>query len=198
MRRRLVEIAEDLLVAEGPQGVTAEEVARRADVSLQTVYNRIGGKQALLLAIAERAMEENRRYIDLAYDVQGTVEERGRAVFLAYVKFAFERPQPFRILANPPEEPAAMARIAAMAAEQNARQAAIIREGIAEGSVNPSLDPEATAHAIWSMLNGLLLLALRDDGLRPASITPESLVQTAMTMMEFGLRRRQCESPRNF
>lgn len=190
MRRRLVEIAESLLIDEGTQGVTAEEVARRADVSLQTVYNRIGGRQALLLAIAERAMEENRRYIDMAYALPGTAEERGRNVFLAYVRFAFERPQPFRILANPPEEPSAVARIAAMAAEQNARQAEIIREGIADGSVNPALDPETTAHAIWSMLNGLLLLALRQDGLRPANVTPESLVQTALTMVEFGLRRR--------
>lgn len=190
MRRRLVEIAEEVLVAEGQKAVSAEEVARRADVSLQTVYNRVGGRPALLLAIAERAMQENRRYIDVAYGAPGTPEERGRNVCLAYVRFAFERPQAFRILANPPEEPAAVARIAAMAAEQNARQAEIIRLGIADGSVNPSLDPDATAHAIWSMLNGLLLLALRNDGLRPASVTPESLVQTAIAMVELGLRRR--------
>lgn len=190
MRRRLVEIAESLLITEGVQGVTAEEVARRADVSLQTVYNRVGGQQALLLAIAERAMEENRAYIDQAYALSGTAEERGRNVFLAYVRFAFERPQPFRILANPPGEPSAVAKIAAMAAEQNARQAEIIRDGIAEGSVNPALDPEITAHAIWSMLNGLLLLALREDGLRPSSVTPEALVESALAMVEFGLRRR--------
>lgn len=190
LRRRLVEIAESLLVADGPKAVTAEEVARQADVSLQTVYNRVGGRPALLLAIAERAMEENRRYIDQAYESPGTAEERGRNVCLAYVRFALERPQPFRILANPPEEPEAVARIAAMAAEQNARQAAIIRDGIAEGSVNPALDPDAAAHAIWGMLNGLLLLALREDGLRPANVTPASLVQTAIAMVEFGLRRR--------
>jgi len=190
LRRRLVEIAENLLVADGPKAVTAEEVARQADVSLQTVYNRVGGRPALLLAIAERAMEENRRYIDQAYEAPGTAEERGRNVCLAYVRFALERPQPFRILANPPEEPEAVARIAAMAAEQNARQAAIIRDGIAEGSVNPGLDPDAAANAIWGMLNGLLLLALREDGLRPASVTPASLVQTAIAMVEFGLRRR--------
>lgn len=190
MRQRLVDVAEALLIEGGAAAVTTEEVARRADVSLQTVYNRVGGKPALLLAIAERAMEANRRYLDDAYAAPGSAEERGLRVFQAYVRFGFERPQQFRILANPPEEPAAIARIAAMAAEQNAKQAAIIREGIAEGRVSPALDPDITANAIWSMLNGLMGLALREDGLRPAGVSPEALVQTALMMVEFGLRRR--------
>lgn len=190
MRRTLIEVAETLLIEGGAAAVTAEEVARLADVSLQTVYNRVGGKPALLLAIAERAMEENRRYIDEAYASAGTVEERGLRVFQAYVRFAFERPHQFRILANPPEEPGAIARIAELAQEQNAKQAAIIREGIAAGTLNPALDPESTANAIWVMLNGLLSLALRQDELRPASVTPEALVASALTLVEFGLRRR--------
>lgn len=190
MRRTLIDVAEALLIQGGAAAVTTEEVARQADVSLQTVYNRVGGKPALLLAIAERAMEENRRYLDAAYAAPGSVEERGLRVFQAYVQFAFERPHQFRILANPPEEPEAVARIAAMAAEQNAKQAAIIRAGIAEGRVNPLLEPEAAANAIWSMLNGLLVLALREDGLRPASVSPEAMVQSALMLVEFGLRQR--------
>ena len=35
----------------------------------------------------------------------------------------------------------AIARIAELAKEQNAKQAAIIRDGIAEGRLNPMLDP---------------------------------------------------------
>lgn len=190
MRRTLIDEAEALLIEGGAAAVTTEEVARRADVSLQTVYNRVGGKPALLIAIAERAMEENRRYIDEAYAGPGTVEERGLRVFQAYVRFAFERPHQFRILANPPEEPGAIARIAELAKEQNAKQAAIIRDGIAEGRVNPALDPESTANAIWAMLNGLLSLALRQDELLPASVSPGALVTSALTMIEFGLRQR--------
>ncbi|UTN85426.1 TetR/AcrR family transcriptional regulator [Pseudomonas aeruginosa] len=101
MRQNLVEIAETLLIEGGMAAVTADEVARRADVSLQTVYNRVGGKPALLIAIAERSMEENRAYVDKAYDGKGTPEERGLRIFNAYVSFAMERPHQFRILANP-------------------------------------------------------------------------------------------------
>lgn len=190
MRRTLIDVAEVLLIDGGAAAVTTEEVARRADVSLQTVYNRVGGKPALLMAIAERAMEENRRYIDEAYEGGGTAEERGWRISQAYVRFAMERPHQFRILANPPEEPEAIARIAAMAREQNAKLAAIIRDGIAEGSVNPALDPESTANALWAMLNGLLQLALRSDSLRPVTVSPESLVQAAINLVQFGLRAR--------
>jgi AcrR family transcriptional regulator len=190
MRRTLIDVAEVLLIDGGAAAVTTEEVARRADVSLQTVYNRVGGKPALLMAIAERAMEENRRYIDEAYEGGGTAEERGWRISQAYVRFAMERPHQFRILANPPEEPEAIARIAAMAREQNAKLAAIIRDGIAEGSVNPALDPESTANALWAMLNGLLQLALRSDSLRPVTVSPEALVQAAINLVQFGLRAR--------
>ncbi|MDI1302581.1 MAG: TetR/AcrR family transcriptional regulator [bacterium] len=191
MRRTLIEVAETLLIEGGASAVTAEEVARLADVSLQTVYNRVGGKPALLLAIAERAMEENRQYIDEAYDGGGNAEERGWRIFHAYVRFALERPHQFRILANPPEAPEAIARMAVMAQEQNARLASIIRDGIAENRVNPALDPDSTANALWAMLNGLLCLALRNDALRPGTVSPEALVQAALMMIQFGLRVRE-------
>lgn len=190
MRERLIAIAEALLIEGGVAAVTADEVARRADVSLQTVYNRVGRKPELLLAIAERAMEENRRYIDAAYEGEGSVEERGMRIFLAYSRFAFERPHQFRILAHPPGEPEALARISAMAREQNAKLTAIIRDGIASGDANPALDPEAAANALWAMMDGLLQLALREDGLRPANVSPAALLQNAMLMVESGLRRR--------
>lgn len=190
MRRSLVDQAEALLIAGGPAAVTAEEVARLADVSLQTVYNRVGRKPALLLAVAERAMEENRLYIDAAYEGGGSAEERGQRILAAYVRFAFERPHQFRILANPPEEPEAIARIADMAREQNARLAAIIRDGIRDGNANPALDPESTANALWAMMNGLLVLVLRADGLRPDDVSPQALITAATTLLEQGLRKR--------
>lgn len=191
MRQNLVEIAETLLIEGGMAAVTADEVARRADVSLQTVYNRVGGKPALLIAIAERSMEENRAYVDKAYDGKGTPEERGLRIFNAYVSFAMERPHQFRILANPPEDPETISRIGAMAREQIAHMAAIIRDGIAEGWIDPEMDPDSTANAVWSMMNGVLTLALRDDALRSESVSREALVQSALTIIQSGIKSRR-------
>jgi AcrR family transcriptional regulator len=191
LRAQLIDIAEALLVEGGVAAVTADEVARRADVSLQTVYNRVGRKPDLLLAIAERAMQANRRYVDAAYDGGGTLEERALRIFGAYTRFAFEQPQQFRILANPPGEPEALARIAAMAREQNGKLAKLIRDGMDAGLLDTRLSPEACANALWGMMDGLLLLALRDDGLRPPSVTPGELLANAMVLIETGLMGRR-------
>ena len=191
MREHLIDIAEALLVEGGAAGVSADEVAQRADVSLQTVYNRVGRKPDLLIAIAERAMEVNRRYVDAAYAGDGTVEDRAMRIFTAYTRFAFAHPQQFRILANPPGEPQALARIAAMAREQNAKLAQLIADGIQAGLLDARLDPLAAANALWSMMDGMLQLALREDGMRPPEVTPGALLANAMLMIESGLRQRR-------
>jgi AcrR family transcriptional regulator len=50
-RRRVLDAALELFLADGYLGTTIEAVARRAGVSTQTVYNAVGGKPALLRAV---------------------------------------------------------------------------------------------------------------------------------------------------
>jgi AcrR family transcriptional regulator len=190
MRRTLVEHAEALLIGGGAAAVTAEEVARRADVSLQTVYNRVGGKNELLLAVAERAMEETRAYVDAAYNGIGSPKERALRIFEAYVRFAYERPHQFRILVHPPEIPEAISSLAAMAHAQVANLVTILRDGKASGWLDPALDAESTAYVLWTMMDGVLSLALRTDGLRPDTISPQALIKAAWNLVEFGASRR--------
>lgn len=190
MRTRLVDVAENLLFEGGTPAVTAELVAQRADVSLQTVYNRIGGQQALLVAVAERALEQTREFMQSAYDGEGTVGERLHRVGETYIRLAFDRPQAFKIFANPPEDPGAIERIAALATEQHQRLTELLREGIDAGEVAADLHPESAATALWGMLNGMLSVALRTDAMRPETVTPDSLVAAAITIIETGLRQR--------
>lgn len=189
MRARLVDVAEGLVVEGGVEALSADEVARRADVSLQTVYNRIGGQQALLIAVAERAMEETRTFLVPAYSQGGSVQERLRHIGESYIRLAFVRPQSFKIFANPPEDPEAIARIAALANEQHEQLTNLLREGIDNGELNRDLIPEAAATALWGMLNGMLSVALRHDAMRPDSVAPQALVDAAMTIIESGTKR---------
>ncbi|MDF0531368.1 WHG domain-containing protein [Tsukamurella sp. 8F] len=189
MRSRLVDTAETLLFEGGAQAVTADVVAQRADVSLQTVYNRVGGRQALLLAVAERALEQTREFMQTAYDGNDSVDERLRRVGETYIRLAFDRPQAFKIFANPPEDPESIEKIAALATEQHQRLTGLLREGIDAGVLAADLHPESAATALWGMLNGMLLVALRTDAMRPGSVTPESLVAAATTIIETGVRR---------
>jgi AcrR family transcriptional regulator len=186
-REAIIDAAQALLTEGGPAALMLDAVAERADVAVQTIYNRIGGRSALLIAVAERALEENRAYMDAVYAAPGGPPERIVQAAAAYARFAAERPHQFRLLADPPEEPEALERVAELVEEQNAKLAAALREGIAEGSLNPALDPELTATALWAMMNGLLGLAWRADRLRAEPQRLSALLDTAITVLLNGL-----------
>lgn len=190
MRRSLIDAAEGLLIEGGAAAVTTEEVARRADVSLQTVYNRIGGKSALLIAVAERAVEENRAYMDAAYSSVGSPRERLLLAGDAYIRFALERPHQFRIVANPPDDPEAVRLFTDIADRHLQTLTAVISDCIEAKVVNPDLDPKSTAVALWGMLNGVLSMALR--GKQGSSLDGEAhkLVRTALSLLELGVTSR--------
>lgn len=94
--------------------------------------------------------------MDKAYDTDGTPLERIETAARAYTEFALGSSNQFRLLAFPHEDRGVRQRIDDLVAEQNAKLAAAIRDGIADGSVRASLDPESAATALWAMMNGLL------------------------------------------
>jgi AcrR family transcriptional regulator len=183
-REAIVDAAQALLDDGGPAALTIPAVSERADVAVQTIYNRVGGRDALLLAVAERALEANRIYMDQAYTTPGTPLERIRRAALAYARFAAERPQQFRLIANPPDEPQALERIADLIQEQNNKLADALRDGIADGSIRPDIDPDLTATTLWAMSNAVLGLAWRNDRLRT---DPNSAYPLAADIIERGL-----------
>jgi AcrR family transcriptional regulator len=189
-RLSILEAAETLLAEGGRDAVTLEAVATRADVAVQTLYNRVGGLSALLIAVAERALEENRQYMDAAYASPGGAEERLYAVAAAYTKFAKERPHQFRILVEPPNEPEALTRIANLIREQNAKLSALIRRGIDEEVVDGGFDPELTSTALWAMMNGVLSLMWRTDSLQADAAQTDAMFGMVMKMLTDGLMKR--------
>lgn len=104
-RRTVIDAAREIIATQGVEALTLEAVAEKADVVVQTIYNRVGGRSALLTAVAEQALEQSRVYMDPAYEADGTVEERMMLAANAYARFARERPHEFRILVEPPNEP---------------------------------------------------------------------------------------------
>jgi AcrR family transcriptional regulator len=189
-RLSILEAAETLLAEGGRDAVTLEAVATRADVAVQTLYNRVGGLSALLIAVAERALEENRQYMDAAYASPGGVEDRLHAVAAAYANFAKERPHQFRILVEPPNEPEALARIANLIREQNAKLGALIRRGIDESVIDGGFDPELTSTALWTMMNGVLSLMWRTDSLRADTAQIDAMFGTVTKILTDGLKKR--------
>ncbi len=171
MRDAILNVAQAMLVEGGASGLSCEQVAAAADVSIQTVYNRVGRKDDLLMALAERAVEESHRYMDSAYAQGRSARQQMEAALDGYIRFAFERPEAFLILAQPPQ-PVASPRLAELLNGQCGRLAAAIQAGQAEGEVDPELDPRGCATALWALWNGILTAALQQKryGLEQAEI----------------------------
>ncbi|MCK0515666.1 TetR/AcrR family transcriptional regulator [Williamsia sp. DF01-3] len=193
-REAIIDAAEELLRSGGPSAVTLPTIAERADVALQTIYNRVGSRDAVLLAVAERAFAANRIYMDEAYNTGGTPRERILAAGNAYIRFATERPHEFRLLLDPPELPGPTEAIADLTDEQNGKLAAALRAGIADGSVRPDLNPDQTAKLLWAMLNGVLALTWRTDRTR---IDPDDLLAPVADLIARGVESRPERHPSN-
>ncbi|MDP3655048.1 MAG: TetR/AcrR family transcriptional regulator [Rhodoferax sp.] len=187
----ILEAAETLLAEGGRDAVTLEAVATRADVAVQTLYNRVGGLSALLIAVAERALEKNRQYMDAAYASPGGVQDRLYAVAAAYTNFAKEHPHQFRILVEPPNEPEALARIANLIRDQNAKLGVLIRRGIDEAVLDDGLDPELTSAALWAMMNGVMSLMWRTDSLRIDAAQIDAMFGTVTKILTDGIKKRE-------
>ncbi|MEU2253799.1 TetR/AcrR family transcriptional regulator [Nocardia xishanensis] len=187
LRTRIIDTACALVTERGAHGLTIEGVADRADVAVQTVYNRVGGRIELLVAVAERALVADRAHMDAAYAVPGTPAQRIEAAAAAYVRFAVENPHEFRLLAEPPADPGVRQRIQALIDEQNTKLAAALSEGIAEGSVRPEIVPDEAAKALWAMMNGLLAqhIAATNDQVGDSS----TLVATALDILRHGIEQ---------
>jgi AcrR family transcriptional regulator len=189
-REAIIDVAEALLVEGGLGAVTVEAVAERADVAIQTVYNRVGRRPEVLVAVAERAIEENWRYMTPAFDSSGTPLERLAAVARAYVAFAQERPRQFELLNTPPEERAAVARIADKVEAQVGRLADIVGAGMADGSFVCAVDPSVAATALWAMMEGVLVLGWRADRKVVDATAIDELAGFAYLTIVNGLRPR--------
>lgn len=186
-RELIVDAAETLLERGGLDAVTLPAVSELADVALQTIYNRVGSRDAVLLAVAERALAANRVYMDEVYARPGTPEERIRAAAEAYLLFAIERPHQFRLLADPPDVPEALTRISELTAEQNGKLAAALRDGVAGGTIRSDLDVDATATLLWAAMNGVISLSWRPG---PDRSDPVDLVALLGDLTSDGLRPR--------
>jgi AcrR family transcriptional regulator len=193
MRRTIIEIASQILAESGTAALSAEEVARRADIAPQTVYNRVGGKGALLAAATESALLENRRHMDAAYAAPGSPLERILRAGTAYQRFALEQPIQFLLLASPPDDLETARTLMALVAEQNRKLEQALREGIACGEIRADIDPAAMATALWGMFNGVLTLAVRNDGFRLEDSAWEKVFASATHVLRAGLASRPAQ-----
>jgi TetR/AcrR family transcriptional regulator len=167
----ILEAAEHKFLQHGFHATTVEEIAAEADVSVGSIYVHFQSKEGLYLALIERALEIEERYMNEAFKPTLSLGQQLFAAGWAYLRFYLDHPGYFRILMLPhtdaqsdPPPPTAQ-RLAERAEAQVRRVAANIELGVKTGAARP-VDPYRAAKFMWGAWSGVIALNLRPDRLR--------------------------------
>lgn len=171
LRAALLEAASEILSDQGVGELSLREVARRAGVSHNAPYRHFPDRDSLL---AELATEGFRR---LGAAMAG---KRGREMGEAYVRFALDNPNLFRLMFGGQLQ---AGRHPGLRVAANATYEALVEAFRAQPGV---ADAGMAAAAAWSLVHGLAQLLL--DGHFPGK--PKSFVAEVVGAVRFAAAQR--------
>lgn len=196
-----MQAAERNFLERGFHGTTVEEVADAADVSVGSIYVHFASKEGLYLALVERALEVEERYMEEAFKPTLSLGQQLFAAGWAYLEFYLDQPDYFRILVFPhtdvrPEEtmPRAAQRLADRAEAQVRRIAEIIELGVKTGAARP-VDPYRAAKFMWGAWSGVIALHLRPDRLRLGDEELRQVLEEGRRMLAEGIAAMSLRQP---
>ena len=189
----IMKAAEHHFLDKGFHGTKIEDVAREADVSTGSIYVHFGSKEGLYLALIERALHIEERFLAAAFDKAKTPGEQLVAAGDAYLRFYIEHPGYFRMLAFPyfdtrPKaklDPVAK-RVATLAEAQIERLARAIGEAVDARAIQ-KVDPVRAAKFMWGAWVGVIALNLRPDRLRIRDDELALVLEEGRSMITYGL-----------
>lgn len=158
-RDRLCEAATRLFALHGREGFTLRALAAELGVSPMTPYRYFKDKDEILAAVRALAFDRFAERLEAAAAEPATSTGRAARVADAYVRFAFEERDSYRLMfdltqpgeANYPDLVRASARARNT---MTAHVKSLIDEGVLEG------DPVVIGHVFWAALHGAVVLEL--------------------------------------
>jgi AcrR family transcriptional regulator len=159
-RRRVLDAALELFLADGYLGTTIDAVARRAGVSTQTVYNAVGGKPALLRAVYDVSLAGDDEPVPIAERpaFQAMLAETdGRRCLARYAGLSrqlWERAGPLvvKLLSQTAAGDADLRAFADTAEDQRATGTAVVAGHVAERfGLRSGLTVQEAADALWTL-----------------------------------------------
>ncbi|MCC9625796.1 TetR/AcrR family transcriptional regulator [Thalassospira sp. MA62] len=166
VRNVLLQQAENILINEGPTGLSLRRLARLTGVSEAAPYRHFDGKDGILAAVAINAFEQFAERLETIAARNPEHESRIMALGTAYVGFAVEHPQHFRLIfgrERPPLDKYPELRDAADNAFEVLQRAVTSVDRKAEMTLNEAASAYNRALAAWSRAHGIAMLVI--DGM---------------------------------
>jgi AcrR family transcriptional regulator len=175
-RERLLDAAERLFAEHGVDAVTIRQLAEAIGVSPMTPYRYFKDKDAILAAARARAFDRHAEALELAYEGSDgdAPANRSGAVGVAYVRFALENPEAYKLMFDINQPNAwEYADLKRAGERSRATMTRHLRDMAAAGKLKG--DPDLIGHLYWSAVHGPLMLHF--SGLLPPEYGAITLIE---------------------
>ncbi|WBO22557.1 TetR/AcrR family transcriptional regulator [Sphingomonas abietis] len=158
-RERIRRVAERQAVERGIERVSMHSIAQALGWSATALYRYYENKEAILAATRTAALDQLSETLEAVMAGPGDIWERSRAIGGAYVDFAFERPDTYRLIfALSQPDITLYPELATAAARARRSMTGYAEEMVAAGDLDA--DPTLLAHIFWAQLHGLISLQM--------------------------------------
>jgi len=182
-RARACAAAEKRFAAQGVAGVSLRQLADDLGCSPMTPYRYFRDKDEIVAAVRTRALNQFAGALELAAKSSGSARQRGRAVGEAYIRFALDNPDRYRLMHEALQsDPAAYPDLAQAQARAQRTMSAYLEDLIDEGVL--AGDAQELGRIFWATGHGLLSLYLA--GSIPDADDFHALYRKAMRLLAQG------------
>jgi AcrR family transcriptional regulator len=186
-RARIVKVAEHQAVERGLEQVSMHSIARALGCSATALYRYFENKEAILAASRTAALDRLSVRLEAAFTGPGDIWAISRDIGRAYVEFAFENQDAYRLifdLAQP--DGAQYPALAAAMARSRGNMTRYVERLVEEGGLDA--DPVILGHVFWAGLHGLISLQMAGK-LGPQAPSFEILRRDMMRRLVRGSKR---------
>lgn len=189
-REAILRAAKEVFAENGLLASTIDDVARRAEVAKGTIYLHFRSKEEMFKALMDEGLALVAKRFTEAVDLSLRADDNLRRLCDAYCRLYREEPQYFKLLffcshsevraktcANPSE------------CQGLPPLAALIQQGIDEGTFAPTVDATKAAAIAWASSNGIILMYEEHPHHTTTFDLPfEELLRTNMELLIRGLK----------
>jgi AcrR family transcriptional regulator len=184
-RTRLCAVAQHRFATQGRDAVSMRQLADALGCSPMTPYRYFRNKDEILAAVRAAAFDRFAAALERAVAGAGDPAVAGQAVGQAYVRFALEDPDGYRLMfdvsqPHPDRYPELMRASGRARATMTASIEALVAAGVFHGT------PELLGLAFWSAMHGLVMLHLA--GKLPGEPSFETIRGEIMRLLVTGAR----------
>lgn len=186
LRNVLIQTAQSILLEEGFEKLTLRHCTQKAGVSPSALSHHFKNFEGLLTAVAANGFIELGTLFRMALDERKKNEDGVRCVIRAYLHFAVDHSDLYRIMFSPKvgkDDPEYI--------EANQNCFIILKnEMMAKEKKLAGLSPEVAAFRIWALAHGYLLMVLNNHvhHVLPEAIAPDGHEKLEETFFDYLLK----------